>query len=559
LISCRPVSKNNNIDYITIWQAQDSKGINPIFVRDAFSNYLCMQIFQPLTAIDFRSEEVVGVLAMEAPEVENLDSNRKKITFQLRPSAAFDKEHAISAKDVIFSVKLHLLKIPASTTSQRFDFIEAVTVHPEDSMRIDFIVEDQSNVDFYCGAIQLMPQHIYDPNNILDQFSIEMLKNNDTYKSLELKTYIGFFTQLKFSQSQEYIYGSGPYYIESWKKDQNILLKKKSNWYGDKLSKENSYFEAKPSLIRYEIIDDEQAAIISLKSGKIDLLSGISAKSYHSLKGGNNNNYTLYSSPKLGYNCIGFNLENKFLSNLQLRKALAHSIDKELILEIIFYNLGKTTNVPMAAIRQEYYNNTLIPYQYDLQKAIEILDNAQIIDHNNDGWREMEVEGKMEKVELTYEYNANNKERERIGIILKNNAKKIGIDIDVRPLEWNVYLQKLRDGYTEIFYSAVSSSWLPPNFEGSFHSTAIKKGRNYFNYKNEKVDAIIDEMNQTEDKQKYKSLIMDFQLKIHQDVVGIFLFSNEHTFVVSNTLNGFYTSNQRPNYWAPSLEKLNEK
>src|SRR5690606_11922075 len=128
---------------------------------------------------------------------------------------------------------------------------------------------------------------------------------------------------------------------------------------------------------------------------------------------------------------------------------------------------------------------------------------------------------------------------------------KIGININLAAYEWSVYLQKLKSGELELFYSAVSSSLLPPNYNSSFHSSAANGGRNYFNYKSKKADSLIHTMNRSNQLSDYAKASKSFQELLNNDLPCIFLYSEKETFVFSKSIKDFYPSSARPHYWAP--------
>src|SRR5690606_33993656 len=169
---------------------------------------------------------------------------------------------------------------------------------------------------------------------------------------------------------------------------------------------------------------------------------------------------------KMGYHCLGFNLDHPILNDIHIRKAIAHCLNKELFIEKVLYGLAEPTNGPLTPWREKIYNNEITPIPFDLDKAKEEINKSKWFNQS--------------PIEIEYAYNAGNKEREALGLILKEEAAKSGININLDAYEWSVYLQKLKSGELELFYSAVSSSLLPPNYSNSFHSSAANDGRNYF-------------------------------------------------------------------------------
>ena len=156
-------------------------------------------------------------------------------------------------------------------------------------------------------------------------------------------------------------------------------------------------------------------------------------------------------------------------------------------------------------------------------------------------------------MKFTYLYNAGNDSRKAVGLILKDRAKSIGMEIDVQSLEWSSFLERLRLGDFDLFMHGSASPSLPQDFKSSYHSSSTDGGRNYVNYKSKEADSLIDLIRNTTDESKRNELYKSFQAQINQDIPIIFLLSPYEKFAYSNRLNTIKSSTVRPNYWAPSL------
>ncbi|MEX2379904.1 MAG: ABC transporter substrate-binding protein, partial [Vicingaceae bacterium] len=544
-IGCQPEVTRENSNTINIRQSDDASGINPLTIRDPFSNYLSMQIFQTLVGVDFKSKEVVGILAKEKGEITALDSNNIQISFEIRPQAKFDDGRSITAKDVVFSTKLHLLKGIKSYTSKFFDFVQDVRIDSTNPNKLYFIASNQqSHADYYCGSIYLMDEEVYDPKYLLRSYSIPAIKTDSTYQNENIQDLVTTLNDNKFAKNPTFIKGSGTYKIDTWNEGKNIRLVKKDKWWGEELNQLNSFFTAHAPALNYAIINDENTAIVSLKNKRVDLISGISPRQFNLLQKdeGFKDEFNLTTAEKMGYHCLGFNLNHPALKDLSIRKAIAHCLNTELFIEKVLYGLAKQTNGPLSPWREETYDKSIQALPYDLEKAKEALNNSEWMKNNS-------------SIELEYAFNAGNKEREALGLILKEEAAKVGIKIRLTAYEWSVYLQKLKNGELQLFYSAVSSSLLPPNYSSSFHSTAAEGGRNYFNYKSEKADSLIDAMNSSKSTVEYNRISKAFQQLLQKDLPCIFLYSEKETFAFSKSIEDFYPSTARPHYWAPALSK----
>ena len=78
--------------------------------------------------------------------------------------------------------------------------------------------------------------------------------------------------------------GCGPYILAEWQNGNQIVLKKKINWWGDALIDQRPSLAAHPEEIRYKIIPDNASAIAALKDGQLDVMSEINPLSFNELK-----------------------------------------------------------------------------------------------------------------------------------------------------------------------------------------------------------------------------------------------------------------------------------
>ena len=99
-----------------------------------------------------------------------------------------------------------------------------------------------------------------------------------------LQEFATAFSDEKFAREKGFVSGCGPYALEEWISGQRIILKKKKNWWGDKLVDKYPLLKATPDKITYKIVKDINAAISLAKNGEIDVINKIPWTSYVNLK-----------------------------------------------------------------------------------------------------------------------------------------------------------------------------------------------------------------------------------------------------------------------------------
>jgi peptide/nickel transport system substrate-binding protein len=127
-----------------------------------------------------------------------------------------------------------------------------------------------------------------------------------------------------------------------------------------------------------------------------------------------------------GYEAIGpltwleINLRKKELSDVRVRQAIAHSIDKKLIIDDIYLGYGKVADGPLVAA-SPFYNPRIRRYEHNLAQANKLLDDAGYR-RGADGMR----------FKLTLDIIPGTSEAVSIAEYIREQGKKVGIDYQIR-------------------------------------------------------------------------------------------------------------------------------
>ncbi|HHX75414.1 MAG TPA: hypothetical protein GX699_10980 [Firmicutes bacterium] len=165
--------------------------------------------------------------------------------------------------------------------------------------------------------------------------------------------------------------GWGPYKLGEWKRGEYIILERNDDYFE----------EGKPYLDRlvYRMIPDATAQLYAFENQEIDIM-GASAILEHVPR--------LREIPWVGYRegladpagmDLLFNLKNDKLSKYEVRKAISHAIDREMLNDLVWMGLGIPAVSHFSPEFGTFYNpkvDLLKKYDYDPQKAEEMLDAA---------------------------------------------------------------------------------------------------------------------------------------------------------------------------------------
>jgi len=160
--------------------------------------------------------------------------------------------------------------------------------------------------------------------------------------------------------------GTGPFMVEEWVKEDHLTLARYDDYWGEL-----------PTLdkIIYRVIPDTSAAFLALQAGDIDMQSMWAVASDDIKVAESDANLKVAYNPAFNVGYLGFNQAKEWLQNLNVRKAIAHAIDKQAIIDALYAGDAVTAKEfqPEALWG---YNDDIVDYPYDLELAAEFLQTA---------------------------------------------------------------------------------------------------------------------------------------------------------------------------------------
>lgn len=165
--------------------------------------------------------------------------------------------------------------------------------------------------------------------------------------------------------------GTGPFVFKEWIRGSHILLERNANYWDG----------PRPYLDRIvaKFIADPAARAAALEAGTVDL-AGDSPIPLSDLERFKSLAHIRLETRGYEYsgdlNQLVFNLDNPYLSHLAVRQAIAHAIDKEAILKLIWYGYGEVAHGPIIPSQRAFYAPDLPRYAHDPKRAEELLDQA---------------------------------------------------------------------------------------------------------------------------------------------------------------------------------------
>ena len=547
---------------VIIHELADAEMLNPVNYTDANAGYIMNHIFQKLIDADFRNpSEFVPVLAESRPMIEKTPEGKMRLTFKIRKEAKWDNGSDVTAKDVDFTLKTNKnLLVNNPNQKSYFDFIVDFKYFDDDPKKFSVIAD---TIYFMAEAtftdVAILPEYVYDPKGLMKKFSIKQLSSkSDSLKTdPQIKEFADDFNSGKRMRDPNFIGGSGAYKFSEWKTNDYITLTKKEDWWGRALNKENCFFEATPSKLTFKIISDQASALVSLKAGNLDVMNGIKSNDFNDLPRSEKftKNFNAYTPMEYSYVYIGLNTKSPVLSDKLTRQAISYITDADNIIKTIKYGQAEPIIGPIHPSKKKTYNSDIQRYTFDPGKAKELLAKAGWKNTNGDETLDKMIDGKRTEFIVDFLFNAGNDERKSIALLIQDEAKKIGIKMNVQSIDWSVYLQKCRNHQFDMMIGKWIGGPGPDDLKQTFHSSsATGEGSNYCSFSNPQADALMDSIRYEIDEVKRNKMYDQVQEILHDEAPMIFLYSPAERIAISKKFDNAYPSVTRPGYWVEGFQ-----
>lgn len=301
-------------------------------------------------------------------------------------------------------------------------------------------------------------------------------------------------------QNSENVVGSGPFKLVEFVRGQHIILERFDDYFIEDLP----YLDK----IVMRIIKDPAALTIALLNGEVQLASFL--QNPRNIKRMQNSE-NLVVTPE-GYGAVGpitwlaFNLENKYLSDLRVRQAIAYAIDKDFIANALMLGTAEKARTGIHP-DSPFYEPDVETYELDdidkaIVKANEILDAAGY-ERGPDGMRfTFSIDYVADSTKPLAEY-------------LKPQLKKIGINVEVRSHpDFATWAKRMATHDFDMSWDIVFN-WGDPviGVHRTYLCSNIKEQvwTNTQSYCNERVDELLQKAAVETDLEKRKALYSEFQ------------------------------------------------
>jgi peptide/nickel transport system substrate-binding protein len=258
--------------------------------------------------------------------------------------------------------------------------------------------------------------------------------------------------------------------------------------------------------VTFRVVPDAIVRALELRKGAADVeMSSLSPDMTRVLA--KRPELQVMEEPGTNFAYLGVNLEDAILAKKEVRQALAYATDRE---SLVKYLLRGEARLASGILPPNHwaYEGDVKTYGYDPAEAERLLDAAGF--PRGAGGVRM---GLMLKV-------STQEQARLLGAALQDQWRKIGVALEVRPLEAATLFSDLDKGNFQLSYSIwVGANNDPDIFDLVFSSKKIPpNGRNRGHYRNAQVDRLIDEIRGEMDQTKRKELCGEVQKIVAEEL-----------------------------------------
>jgi len=308
--------------------------------------------------------------------------------------------------------------------------------------------------------------------------------------------------------------GTGPFKFKEWARGNYIAYERNDDYWGKP--------DPKVDQLIVKFIPDAAARSIAFESGGVDFgyRTPVALSDVERLKALPNLKFeTKGASYSSNVTRLEFNLDNEYFKDPRVRQAIAHAIDRNVIVKTIHYGLATPTSSPIAPGLAQFHDPAPSPYAYDLKAAAKLLDEAGLTP--KDG---------RTRFHLTLDYNPITTEGRRLAEYIRASLARIGIAVDLRAQDISAFVRRI---YTDRDFDFVvngASNLFDPTVgvQRLYWSKSFQKGVPFSNathYSNPEVDRLLEQAAVENDPKVRVELFRKFQEIVGKDIPDINLVS----------------------------------
>jgi peptide/nickel transport system substrate-binding protein len=490
----------------------DADTLDPQAFKTIPGYYMLANLYDQLIDLPY-TKEAAGLVAdgsKTAPMIArsmDVSKDRRTVTFELDPKAAFSDGTPITADDVKYTFQRGIEGEQYTKT-----VMGMLTLSSADNIK----VEGPQKVVFELDEPNPMTERLLN----LQVMSIQSKKVGEKEATAKSKWADDYW--------RGNVLGSSAYTLKSRKRGEGWELAPNKKYYrGGGLPKNAG--------LVFRVISDPQERLNLLESGTLNVAYDVSAKDAARIRdqdGGKAKLVSIQSPWSFG---LAFNNQQEPFKDKRVRQALSYAVPYQQIIDDVMFGLARPAK-SMVPPGMPTHDPSAWKYDTDLTKAKQLLEAA----------------GQGGGFKSSIDVLIGRPEDEQAATLIQASFREIGVEVDVRKLAEAEYQEKRNNASSPMqiveFYSWVTD----PFFHLFFNLFSKNTFTNSARYSNPKVDALINKGIYEPDEAKREAMSREAQAMVIDDAPWAWLFARDFFVPVSSNLEDFpLWPDQNPRfYWS---------
>lgn len=473
--------------------------LNALSSSDAYATGVQVMVIESLLTRDPDTREWTPGLAKEW----SVSKDGNTFEFKLRDGVKWHDGKPLTLEDVKFSFDAIMDpkdKYKTAHMKPYYENIKSVEIQAPNIIRFKVGTPYFNNFSVAAG-LTIVPKHLYE----------------NPSKEQEKKL-------------NRTLVGTGPYKLTEFDRAKRIMLVKNPEWWGNNEAHTKNMYNFGTIMMRF--IQDSTISIRSIENGDIDFL-GLQPEEYAQKTSGPKWGKSVHkvkteNKAVSGYAFVGFNLKNPIFKSVKTRKAMASLFDRQKMIEKFLFNYSVPATGPLY-IQSDYADPSVKPILFDPKEAMKLLAEDGWKDTDGDKILDKMIDGK--KVKLSFTILEPLPDFVKYLTTFQEDAKKVGVDVQIKVIEWNAFIKLLEERKFEavrLAWGGGALEWDPKQIWHS--SSANNQGSNFIGYNNPKVDKLIDQARLDMNEKTRVTKLREVYRTIAADVPYIFLFNGKFKF-----------------------------
>ncbi len=496
---------------------------------------------EPLATYD-QNGELIPFLAAEIPSVENggVAEDGKSVTWKLKQEVKWSDGTPFTAADVVFTYEFLANPKVGATSSGNYEIVEKVEAIDDYTVKVTFKTVNPAWERPFVGAYgMILPRHIYEKYNA---------ENAREAPANLLPIGTGPYKVVEFKPGDVVVYEPNSYFRNA----ENVAFKRiELKVGGDATSAARAVLQTGDADYSFNL-QVEAPVLQQLETGgKGKIVSVLGTLSERILLNFSDPNKATADGER-----ANINNPHPFLSDKTVREAFSLAIDRDTISNQLYGITGKPT--ANFLILPEEYNSLNTSYEFNLEKAQQLLEQAGWKDTNNNGIRD------KDGVEMKVVFQTSvNPLRQKTQEIVKQGLQAIGIGVELKSIDPSVFFSgdPANNDTVEHFYADLQMFTTgnynpdPSNYMKSYTCDEIPQkannwvGDNYSRYCNPEYDKLWLAATKELDPKKRQEMFIQMNDILVNNFVVIPLVHRADVTAISNSLQGFELTPWDRNTW----------